>query len=338
MNQGDNFLLKNRQPPGRSGAMILLMVAIVLLALVAAAAISGDTLLAWVATFGRATPALKPDTTDAQTFAAQRSQEQDVLNGYGWVDQTAGVVHIPIAAAMQQVANAGLPVGVPPTPTPAADVAAAAEPIAPAGISFQQNVLPIFVQHCSECHGADDPEEGLQLTSYKSVMLGSIYGAVIKPGDVEGSYLAKMVREGKMPKKGDPLTQGEVEIILAWIEAGAVDDVGAPPNEGSVQGATTNPAAISETISFAEDVLPIFVEHCSECHGQDDPEEGLELTSYRTALLGSIYGAVIKPGDAEGSYLIEMVSSGKMPKKGDPLTAQQIETIRGWVQAGALDN
>ncbi|RLT42850.1 MAG: hypothetical protein DWI57_05155, partial [Chloroflexi bacterium] len=77
---------------------------------------------------------------------------------------------------------------------------------------------------------------------------------------------------------------------------------------------------------------------CSECHGADDPEEGLELVTYRTLMLGSIYGAVIKAGNAEGSYLVEMVSSGKMPKKGDPLTPAQIEIIRAWIDAGALDN
>ena len=91
-------------------------------------------------------------------------------------------------------------------------------------------------------------------------------------------------------------------------------------------------------MSFARDVLPILVERCSECHGDDNPEEGLEVTSYRTLMLGSIYGAVIKPGDVAGSYLFEQVSSGKMPKKGDRLTATQIEIIRSWIEAGALEN
>ena len=39
-----------------------------------------------------------------------------------------------------------------------------------------------------------------------------------------------------------------------------------------------------------------------------------------------------------GSYLIEMVSSGKMPKKGPDLSKAQIDTIIAWVEAGAPDN
>lgn len=36
-------------------------------------------------------------------------QEEQTLNSYGWVDQKAGVVHIPIERAMQLVAERGLP-------------------------------------------------------------------------------------------------------------------------------------------------------------------------------------------------------------------------------------
>ena len=38
-----------------------------------------------------------------------RKQEEQILNSYGWVDQQAGVVRIPIDRAMQLVAQRGLP-------------------------------------------------------------------------------------------------------------------------------------------------------------------------------------------------------------------------------------
>lgn len=38
-----------------------------------------------------------------------REQEQEVLNSYGWVDKEKGVVRIPIARALELVAEAGLP-------------------------------------------------------------------------------------------------------------------------------------------------------------------------------------------------------------------------------------
>jgi len=39
-----------------------------------------------------------------------RSEEESTLNSYGWVDQKAGVVRIPIDRAMDLIAEKGLPV------------------------------------------------------------------------------------------------------------------------------------------------------------------------------------------------------------------------------------
>ncbi len=38
-----------------------------------------------------------------------RRQEEDKLNTYGWVDQNAGVAHIPVERAMQLIVQRGLP-------------------------------------------------------------------------------------------------------------------------------------------------------------------------------------------------------------------------------------
>jgi hypothetical protein len=45
-----------------------------------------------------------------QTWRAERAAR---LNGYGWVDRSKGVVHIPIERAMDQAANGALPEGAP---------------------------------------------------------------------------------------------------------------------------------------------------------------------------------------------------------------------------------
>lgn len=39
-----------------------------------------------------------------------RLREEDILHSYGWVDQNAGTVHIPIDRAMDLLAQRGLPV------------------------------------------------------------------------------------------------------------------------------------------------------------------------------------------------------------------------------------
>jgi hypothetical protein len=48
----------------------------------------------------------KDETTEINGF---RMQEEQTLNSYGWVDQQAGVVRIPIDRAMALLAQRGLP-------------------------------------------------------------------------------------------------------------------------------------------------------------------------------------------------------------------------------------
>lgn len=174
------------------------------------------------------------EDANAAALIAQRLREGEQLNSYGWVDEPAQVVHIPIEQAIVLVADAGLPVGV--TPVPAAVsatlavtagtsvTASVAPPVDLANVSFQANVLPIFEQHCAECHGDERSEEGLKLVRYRTVMAGSQNGPVVAAGDPDGSYLLDMVVSGKMPKEGPPLSDAEIEIIRAWIEAGAQDN------------------------------------------------------------------------------------------------------------------
>ena len=59
---------------------------------------------------------------------AMRGREAKELNGYGWVDRPAGVIHIPIDRAMRLVADRGLPSWRPSLPGPAAGKDAQQEP------------------------------------------------------------------------------------------------------------------------------------------------------------------------------------------------------------------
>jgi hypothetical protein len=64
-------------------------------------------------------PRLQPDpVSDLNRF---RAQEEERLDSYGWVDEKAGVVHIPIERAIELLAEHGLPV------RPAPESAAKAE-------------------------------------------------------------------------------------------------------------------------------------------------------------------------------------------------------------------
>jgi hypothetical protein len=74
-------------------------------------------------------PLPRLETNERLEIKDFRTQEEQTLNSYGWVDQQNGVVRIPIERAMQLLAERGLPtrpqVGtVPPSPVNVAKEAA----------------------------------------------------------------------------------------------------------------------------------------------------------------------------------------------------------------------
>jgi mono/diheme cytochrome c family protein len=100
------------------------------------------------------------------------------------------------------------------------------------------------------------------------------------------------------------------------------------------------PAATAEptVASFSSDVLPVFEARCQRCHGTGRAEAGLRLTSHADVMAGSDYGAVVIPGNAATSRLVEVIVSGEMPLGGQRLPETDIQIIRNWVDAGAPDN
>ena len=57
----------------------------------------------------RQPPEPRLQTDPRQDLADMRAKEQDQLTSYGWVDKNAGVVRIPIDAAMKLTLERGLP-------------------------------------------------------------------------------------------------------------------------------------------------------------------------------------------------------------------------------------
>ncbi len=51
----------------------------------------------------------RPFITDTVDLETMQQRERYTLNSYGWVDQNAGVVHIPIQQAMDMLVQQGLP-------------------------------------------------------------------------------------------------------------------------------------------------------------------------------------------------------------------------------------
>jgi hypothetical protein len=96
-------------------------------------------------------------------------------------------------------------------------------------ISYKADVYPIFSDYCLGCHvpgGKGYEKSGLDLRTYKSLMKGTKFGAVVSPGESLRSTLNVLVSghstgiamplgvTGGLPKE-------KVEILNKWVDQGA---------------------------------------------------------------------------------------------------------------------
>jgi mono/diheme cytochrome c family protein len=108
-----------------------------------------------------------------------------------------------------------------------------------------------------------------------------------------------------------------------------------PPAVAIVPTATPGGNA---SVSYRQDVQPIFDRACVACHGGS---AGLWLDSYEHVLAGSSLGPVVTPDDPDASELYRRIigqSQPGMPLNGTALSLGEIEIIRTWITEGAPNN
>lgn len=95
-----------------------------------------------------------------------------------------------------------------------------------AKVNYVDHILPVFRNSCTNCHNPDKKKAGLDLTTYKAALDGGESGAVVKPGNADGSLVYKLaahVDEPKMPPKGDKLGDADLKLIKDWIAGFALE-------------------------------------------------------------------------------------------------------------------
>src|SRR4051794_2147369 len=100
--------------------------------------------------------------------------------------------------------------------------------------------------------------------------------------------------------------------------------------------------AAVETPSFARHIRPFLNRYCSECHSGNDADGGFRVDSFKALLTGGDHGPALTTGKPEGSRLVRMVE-GKTrpsmpPKRSRQPTPQEIDLLRSWIAAGAIDD
>jgi len=93
-------------------------------------------------------------------------------------------------------------------------------------------------------------------------------------------------------------------------------------------------------INYEEHIKPILREHCFLCHNQNDAKSDLSLDSYGAAIRGGASGAVVVPGDPDGSRLYQLIThqdTPEMPPERDKLPEAVLATVKQWIELGALE-
>jgi hypothetical protein len=184
-------------------------------------------------------------------------------------------------------------------------------------VCFESSVLPIFISSCARtgCHDAHTKEEGFVLDTYDNIVRKGI-----KPGNAKESKLYKVLFESgedRMPPDGS-MTTAQKELIAAWINEGAkntVDcDCNCDPNE----------------FNYAITIQPMMNTYCVGCHKPGSLGGNIDLSTF----------ASIKTQVSNGNLMGSITHAAgyvAMPQ-GSKLSDCQIEQVKNWVNAGALNN
>ena len=193
--------------------------------------------------------------------------------------------------------------------------------------TYEEAVAPILERHCVECHRTDARKGDLDLSSAEGLLRGGESGPVLRAGEPDQSLLVEMIENGEMPKKGDPPTDAEREILRDWIAGGA---------------RFRNRPRLADDPPHQHEILPIFLLRCTACHGAQPRDGGLDLRTVASLKKGGLNGPAFVPGDPDASPLIQRIESEACPPQALLLKRfvkrppeSEITTLREWIAAGA---
>ena len=131
-----------------------------------------------------------------------------------------------------------------------------------------------------------------------------------------------------MPRSPHPRAVARILLLAAMAASSAIAGSSAAEPGGAGQG---------DGSAVAEQVRALFSSRCRECHGPDSQEGGLRLDLDPRKLDET--AAVVVAGSRGTSALHERVTSTdpdrRMPPRGKALSAEEIELVGAWIDAGA---
>jgi hypothetical protein len=186
-------------------------------------------------------------------------------------------------------------------------------------VSFQTEILPLLVGNCAMtgCHDATTAAEGVVLNNYNNVINTGKVSAFDPNNSELYAVLLETDPDKRMPRPPTPpLNQEQIALIVKWINQGA--------RNTNIIRCDTN------TFNFGA-VQTIVNNSCMGCHGNSNPQGGINLSNY------SYIKQETQSGKLLGS-INHLLGISPMPKGGNKIEACKITIIQKWANAGYLNN
>jgi Protein of unknown function (DUF1553)/Protein of unknown function (DUF1549)/Planctomycete cytochrome C len=194
--------------------------------------------------------------------------------------------------------------------------------------TFESTIRPIFVTHCTRCHGDESQKAELSLDTAAGLQRGGESGEPLLLKTLDENYLYELIASGEMPPEEDKrLSAVELSAVKRWLKAGAKFE--------------NNPVDTAATFD-QHDVLPILHRRCTCCHGAVYQEGGLDLRSRIAMLEGGGSGPALLLGNSKQSRMVERIVERLCPPAEDigeagiePMTSDELFILTEWIAADA---
>jgi hypothetical protein len=136
---------------------------------------------------------------------------------------------------------------------------------------------------------------------------------------------------------GDRPWLGELHLVAVYSRSLSPEEIADNFAAGFQADVGTELASkqVSADHLFETQIAPLLSQHCLECHDSASSEGGLDLSQKAAALRGGDSGAAFVPGKATESLLWKVIAEDLMPQDRTPLTEQEKQRLRKWIDLGA---
>lgn len=205
----------------------------------------------------------------------------------------------------------------------------------PAQVDFERDIKPILANSCVRCHGRGQDKGGFRIDTRQSLLAGGDSGPAVVERHADQSLLIELVSGSDpdriMPAQGARLSDQQVDLLRAWVNAGLPwpEEISfARPSVGQDLELTSPPLPdVDPALGLANPIdrmlHPYFAEH---------PPRSTQLVDDRTFARRVFFDVIgLPPTPAELEAFLQDTSPDKRARLVDKLLADRRRYAEHWL-------